>query len=270
MRVKPSAWTGDYLGTMNPGQPRRASVLLAIDQRSLLLPALEAAVALCAGCNLALLVLFVDDASSRRGSAPGAGVTGGSHEAGFLGQVEHLRHVVDRKAQRFGVSWALDLAFGELGSAALERLQPADLLVSQEGPLSRFAIGDREPFPALEGRPVLVHFGASMAAWRALEAGRSMAQVIDTELVVLLAHGAEADLRRQRVARWLGDNGTAARCVSLASEAHAALAGAARDERAGALVWSGLAEGQGLGALRELTGRLGCPLVSLWRQVPLH
>jgi hypothetical protein len=125
------------------------------------------------------------------------------------------------------------------------------------GPPASFPIAAQPPFSALDARPVLVLFDASAAASRALAAGDAMARVIGTELAVLIAGNGAADAARRDAERRLAAPGGRLRFIPARSSA-AALARLARDEGAGALVWSATPP-----AFAELLDQVGCPLVAV-------
>jgi hypothetical protein len=259
----------------------RGRIVLAIDTGSLTGPALEAAAALAAGLRAELAALFVEDERLLKlATLPFAHEIGfpsaklqriglADMEKAFRVQADQLRRALEDAARQLALAWTLEVARGEILSASLARAGPGDLLVLGRGRLGAFALGGRPgepgPFRSLAARPVTVLFDESEPALRALEVGVALAQVIATELAVLIpAPGPEAfRAARERAGAWLAEHGAAARYLFLAAGDTAALARVVRVQGAGALVWPTATARLEPRSLAELLAEMACPVVLL-------
>ena len=254
------------------GKVRR--IILALDTSSSALPVIEAAAGLALALDAELAGLFIEDERLLRfaglpfarefgfASARSRPLAPTSVERALRAQAEQLRRLLAATAERLSLAWTLEIVRGEVPRSVLARVSASDLLVlwrtEYAWPGASRRADPAQRFPALAARPVAVVFDGSAMALRALVTGSTLAEVIGSKLIVLIA-AAEAEgfknLRQQAV-QHLSDR-PPGNYFYLPDSVLATIIRTARSRDLGVLLWPGRVEDFTPAQLAELP----CPLV---------
>lgn len=230
------------MATERLDEPPVERIVLAFGEAAPAAEAAAIAAALAKGLEVSLAALLVEDERLLRlADLPIAREMGFTSallrpvgreevERALRVQAERARRLIEQVAESFALSWSLEVVRGNLLRAALERVEPGDLVVLWRG--ARYAPAPQARKTARAAVPaIVVVWSAGAAGSRALHTGRALARVTGGDLV-LLAHDGEraavdADRRGARVYR-LAEFSTRS-VMRLLREAHAGLLVVARD-----------------------------------------
>lgn len=256
-----------------PAKVRR--IVMALDTASSVLPAIEAAAGLALGLHAELAGLFIEDERLLRfaglpfarefgfASARARPLAPAAVEHALRGQAEQLRRLLAATAERLSLAWTLEVVRGEVPRSVLAWAGASDLLVFGRSeyawPGANRRIDPAQRFPALAARPVAVVFDGSATALRALSIGSTLAEVTGSELLILIAAGAETfkDLRQRAAQHLAGRPG--ASYLYLHGNEPGIILRTARSRNLGVLLWPGRIEDLTPAQLSELP----CPVVVL-------
>jgi K+-sensing histidine kinase KdpD len=264
-----------------PQPAERKRIVVALDSGSLSRLAVEAAARLAIGLQATLEALFVEDANLRRlAGLPFAQELGTASaqprrfdvaelDRAIAVQALQVRRTLNAMAGRITGGWTLEVVRGDLVDVVLERTLHADLLVlgRTRRPAYRGAHGEKV-VKRLERRvarhPILALFDGSAAAARVLEASIALERRAQGDVLVAiptLQPEAAASLREQARATLAARGRTAGGYVVLAGAGIAAVAEAAKRQRAGAVM---LPVADILRAEHEFEGlvdEIACPVI---------
>lgn len=249
-------------------------IVVALDTASSVLPVIEAAAGLALGLNAELAGLFIEDERLLRfaglpfarefgfASARSRPLAPASVERALRAQAEQLRRLLAATAERLSLAWTLEIVRGEVPRSVLARASASDLLVLWRSeyawPGASRRADPAQRFPALAARPVAVVFDGSAMALRALSTGSTLAEIIGSKLIVLVA-AAEAEgfkNLRQQAAQHLGGR-PSANYLHLPDNTPVTIIRTARSRDLGVLLWPGRVEDFTQAQLAELP----CPVV---------
>jgi len=249
-------------------------VVVGFDPESPELPALEIAAGLALELQVELAGLYVEDERLLRFAAlpfarelcfPSASarrVAPEDIERSLRAQAARLRQLMATTAERFAISWRLDIVRGEVPGSALSSTGASDLLVVggpryrplAPEPRERAAAGRH----ALPARPVVVLFEGSRTAARALALARDFAARLGSELMVLIpARDAEAFRKLRREAADLLGEAVAVSYMQMPKDGLDAIERALRARHAAAIFWPRSDDAE----IAGLRARLSLPLV---------
>ena len=266
---------------MSASERNGARVVLALGTGSLAAPALAAAAALAVGLGSGISALFVEDERLLRVAAlPFADEIGFPSaqrqrfgleelERGFRIQAEQLRRIVGATAERLALAWTLEVARGEILSAALARLAPRDLLVVGRGRAGRVAPGGAPggSGPFRRSRHDRWSSSATSPTRRCARSRRVAPSRASSPPGSRSSSRPPAQRRSRGGAPGPGRGWPSAasprRISAFPSVTSPALAAVIRAQGAGAVVWPNVPASESLPALAALIEQVSCPVIVL-------
>jgi hypothetical protein len=263
------------------GEVKIRRVVIALDTASAPGEALEAAAGLASGLGAELVGLFVEDQRLLRfaelpfaqelgaATARARPVSTADIERALKIHAERLRRLLSETARPLGVPWTLEVTRGHVVQAALAFAGLEDLLVIGRARYLSVSIARPSPeqrFPSLRARTVVALFDGTSGAERALVVANTLAQVVGSELAVIIPAAGPEPFRAQRIAAaevLRSQGGSAAAYVMVPNADPATIERAARAQRARVLLWpAGSREAAGQ-VVAALLADVSCPVVMI-------